>query len=41
MANSLQEKMELVVWGAEQNVYSAARAHVFARVSVGGTAAKY
>ena len=28
MANSLQEKMELLVWGAEQHVYSAACAHV-------------
>jgi hypothetical protein len=28
MANSLQEKMELVVWGADQNVSSAARALV-------------
>ena len=32
MANSLQEKMDLVVWGAEQNVYSAARAHVLEEV---------
>ena len=32
MANSLQEKLELVVWGAEQRVYSTARAHVLEEV---------